>query len=36
MLFEYVSIEYVVVNPILALFIFSKFHKTPLARLYAF
>jgi two-component system, cell cycle sensor histidine kinase and response regulator CckA len=36
MLFEYVSIGYFVINPILALIIVSRFHKTPLAKLYAF
>ena len=36
MLFHYVSIAYFVVNPILAIVIVSRFHKTPLAKLYAF
>ena len=36
MLFEYVSIGYFIVNPILALILVSRFHKTPLAKLYAF
>jgi two-component system, cell cycle sensor histidine kinase and response regulator CckA len=36
MLFEYVSIAYIVVNPILALIILARFHKSSLAKLYAF
>ena len=36
MLFKYVSVAYAVINPILALIILRKSHKTGLARLYAF
>ncbi len=36
MLFEYVSIVYTVVNPLLALFVLSKYHRSALARFYTF
>ena len=36
MMFEYVSLAYAFINPILAVVILTRFHKTPLTKLYAF